>query len=335
MEKAMHPMSFEENRGQFGTDVKFQSSIGDTFIRFLDGAVSFARVDQQIHGADTIRECAVWNLEFQNADVSLIQPIQKNLTKVNYLKTDSEGQIIGEVSRFKELTYPELYPNIDLRYYFQENGHLKYDLILKPGFDLDQVVFAYSGIEDMALDPKGNLRISTPKGEYIDEVPFSFQNRNKTQKVIDISYKLLGQGRFGFELKGEYDEKQDIILDPGALIWGTYVQSSTSGEFYENIDIDPSGNIILGGGSMATDYPTTPGVYQLANAGNRDATVTKISADGTTILWATYFGGSLSDNISDLFLMPSGEILFAGTTNSTDLPTTASAYQSSINGTQD
>ncbi|NNK81473.1 MAG: hypothetical protein HKO93_08230 [Flavobacteriales bacterium] len=339
--KAQHSYStspspyFEENKGQLADEVLFQGRIGDTEIRFLEDGVSYARTRPIINGEDTLVECAVWNMDFISPSRFNVHAARKHTTQVNYLKADANGDMIGSVARYAEILYTEIYPHIDLRYYFEKDGQLKYDLILKPGFDLDKVAFNYQGVEQIGVDSSGNLNVSTPFGGYIDKAPFSFQNEVRGQTVIDISYKLLGDRRFGFSLNGDYDRSKPIILDPGALIWGTYVQSSTSGEFYENIDIDSSGNVILGGGSLSTNYPTTPGVYQLSNAGSRDATVTKISADGTTVLWATYFGGSASDNISDIFLMPTGEIIFAGTTNSTDLPVTASAFQSSINGTQD
>src|SRR6201992_1507192 len=50
---------------------------------------------------------------------------------------------------FQGVTYRNLYPNIDVRYY-TNNGQLKYDIIVHPGGDISRVRMAYAGADKLS-----------------------------------------------------------------------------------------------------------------------------------------------------------------------------------------
>lgn len=93
-------------------------------------------------------------------------------------------------------------------------------------------------------------------------------------------------------------------------------------------------------GNVPPSY-TTPGAFQPATAGLNDVYLAKLSADGGTVEWATYFGGSGKDVSSyggaaqPIGIDASNNIYFTGATNSADLPITAGAYQSYYKGSDD
>jgi hypothetical protein len=57
--------------------------------------------------------------------------------------------------------------------------------------------------------------------------------------------------------------------------------------------------------------------------------VAKLTSDGKAILSAVYFGGSGSDGVTKLALDPAGNVYIAGTTTSTDFPTTPRSLSAS------
>ena len=83
---------------------------------------------------------------------------------------------------------------------------------------------------------------------------------------------------------------------------------------------------------------TSPGAFQPVSAGDDDAYIAKLSADGGTIEWATYFGGSGSDIPiyggpgRALGIDASNTIYFGGNTKSTNLPTTSGSFQPGYQG---
>jgi len=103
------------------------------------------------------------------------------------------------------------------------------------------------------------------------------------------------------------------------VLYSTYLGGTGSGTG-TGIAADAAGNAYVAGYTTAPDFPVTSGAYQPGNHGSYDAFVAKLSADGSTILSATYFGGSAAESTSGIALDSSGDVFVAGSTYSIDLP---------------
>ncbi|TAM81964.1 MAG: choice-of-anchor D domain-containing protein [Acidobacteria bacterium] len=88
-----------------------------------------------------------------------------------------------------------------------------------------------------------------------------------------------------------------------------------------SIAIDSSGDVYLAGYTNSTDFPTTAGAYQVSNAGNTDAFLTKLNPTGTSLVYSTYFGGSGIDYGRGVAVDASGDAFITGSTQSTNFPT--------------
>ena len=113
--------------------------------------------------------------------------------------------------------------------------------------------------------------------------------------------------------------------------------------------VDAQGNAIVAGTTNSPDYPTTPSAYQPEYFGypaqiffpphefyapDPAGYVTKLNANGTGLIWSTFFGGSGTmtmlpgplggivggDSILGMNIDSSGNILLAGSAMSSDLP---------------
>ena len=60
-----------------------------------------------------------------------------------------------------------------------------------------------------------------------------------------------------------------------------------------------------------------------------------VPADGSSLLYSTYIGGSLSDSGNAIAVDSSGNAFVAGGTSSSDFPTTVGALQTTFNGVTD
>jgi hypothetical protein len=102
-----------------------------------------------------------------------------------------------------------------------------------------------------------------------------------------------------------------------------------------NLAVDDAGNFIVVGETVGSDLETGRKSYQSDFAGgDTDGFVAKISADGTTVLEATYFGGSGRDNIEGVVLADDG-IYVTGFTDPTDLAVTDTTTFGGYSGGQD
>lgn len=122
--------------------------------------------------------------------------------------------------------------------------------------------------------------------------------------------------------------------DLSALVYSTYL-GGTGIDEAESIRIDDSFNACIVGYSESTNFPVTPGAFQTAFGGVRDAFVTKLASDGRSLIFSTYLGGTGSDTGNAVAVDSSGHVFAAGVTNSVDFPITPAVVPSSLTGTTD
>ena len=87
-----------------------------------------------------------------------------------------------------------------------------------------------------------------------------------------------------------------------------------------------NGNVVVAGGTTSNNFPTTASSIQKNAGGGYDGQVTVLSGDGSTLIASTYIGGTGSDGVEGLAIVPGGDIVFGGSTESV-LPITANAAQ--------
>jgi hypothetical protein len=119
-----------------------------------------------------------------------------------------------------------------------------------------------------------------------------------------------------------------------ALVYSTYLGGS-GGDGGGGIALDASGNAYVTGTTSSSNFPTTPGAFQTScsSCPFPHAFVSKLSADGSALVYSTYLGGVIFD--SGIALDTSDNAYVTGTTTSSNFPTTPGAYQTTLVGTSD
>lgn len=136
------------------------------------------------------------------------------------------------------------------------------------------------------------------------------------------NFPLAGQngpppgGQSGFVAK--------LDVSGSSLVYADYV-GGNSQTAPSATAIDSSNHVFLTGYTYATDFPTV-NAYQANLPGNPSGFITEISADGSSVLYSTYLGGSSSNYPYGIGLDGSGNVYVAGTTYSLDFPM-VNAYQ--------
>ncbi len=119
-----------------------------------------------------------------------------------------------------------------------------------------------------------------------------------------------------------------------ALIYSTYLGGSDQDEAW-GIAVDSSGNAYVTGATGSSDFPTTPGAFQTTPGGREDAFVSKLNANGSSLLYSTYLGGSDYDAGRGIAVDASGNAYVTGSTWSDSFPTTPGAFQATYGGNMD
>jgi len=121
-----------------------------------------------------------------------------------------------------------------------------------------------------------------------------------------------------------------LAADGGSLLFSTFVGGS-SDESSRSLALDGAGQAVITGVTDSSDFPTTPGAYDTSFNGDDDVFVLKLAADGGSLLYSTFVGGSANEQGSAVALDGAGQAVVTGWTNSADFPTTPGAYDTSHN----
>lgn len=108
-----------------------------------------------------------------------------------------------------------------------------------------------------------------------------------------------------------------------AIIFSTYFGGRQGNESGGGVAVDPQGNVIFSGTTMANDMPVVS-AYQSTFGGTDDAFAAKLNSTGSALIYSTYLGGNNTDTGGRIALNTStGDTVFTGGASSPNFPTTA------------
>lgn len=259
-------------------------------------------------------------------DTARIEGGVPTAARVSVLKgNDPRGWSAG-VPVLDSVRYVEIYPGVDI-VVRERDGHLEYDLLLSACADLDQVKVRVEGADGIHLEADGSLVIDTAAGSLAQPPPVTWEVlADGSQRPIRCCYALDDDSCYRF-IAHDRDESNPLVIDPG-ILWSTFF-GGTNDEFGWDVERAANGDFIVCGVTTSLDaFPPALGAYQRnAQGGGSDVYIARHSADGSALIWATYFGGTNAEGPFDLELTPNGDVAFAGGTRSADLPTTPGAFQ--------
>ncbi len=156
-------------------------------------------------------------------------------------------------------------------------------------------------------------------------------------------------GATDFALNGErvYQSEMHSSMDafvslfdfgkPGldALLYSTYLGGNAL-DVPTSMALDASGGLWIGGYTLSTDFPVTPGAYRTVAAGWADGFLLRFDLNlrntPAAVTYSTYVGGGATDVPYGLALLPGGRVALAGYTYSTDYPVTGDAARGARGG---
>ncbi|MEM6800224.1 MAG: T9SS type A sorting domain-containing protein [Bacteroidota bacterium] len=142
--------------------------------------------------------------------------------------------------------------------------------------------------------------------------------------VSTAAYQLAmeGGGVDGFVVR--------INADGSDLVYSTYMGGSDRDYMYD-LEVNSASEAYITGYTYSTDYPTTTGSYNPSYSGNGDAMITRLSADGTSLVFSTLYGGINYDISNSISLGAADEIYICGNTASINLPLSVQNVQDTLN----
>jgi uncharacterized repeat protein (TIGR01451 family) len=150
-----------------------------------------------------------------------------------------------------------------------------------------------------------------------------------------------GAAQQNFRGAGVFGDAFVTKLDPNgaSLIYSTYLGGS-SDDVATAISVDALGQAYVAGATRSRNFPVTARAFQGTYGGDPgnvagfggDGFVAKLDASGSTLMYATYFGGQGEDSISAITVDGAGNAIVTGATTSSNFPVTLGAVQTKYGG---
>jgi Beta-propeller repeat len=324
------PLAFEVNQGQAESAVDFVSrgpgytlSLAATKARFSTTvrdrhnepkAKPLSRLQMERTGVAPAYHSLQMRLVGANPGAAKkgIHPLPG---KVNYFLGNDPTKWRTNVSTYAEVEYDNVYPGIDLRYHGSDR-RLEYDFVVTPGSTPQTIGLKFDGASKLELDAYGNLLVHTASGEIVQlRKPFIYQERDGNRKEVGGGFVLAKQ-EVQFRLN-TYDTSRSVVIDP-IFAFSTHLGGSRSSSG-QGIAVDSEGNVYVTGDTNSDNFPLTK-PQQPKHGGSTDVFITKLSRDGSKILYSTYIGGSGDDVGYGIAVDAAGNAYITGDTSSTNFP---------------
>ncbi len=339
------PAYFVKNAGQLDKQyILYYAKKQDCEVGFADGYVYFnvaglPNDEESMHSEEKTAEYPGRVVFSMKVGDGTVQPVSKRTSQgySNYIIGSNVGSWYTRVSHFEQIWYREVYPGIDLVFFFNDENQLTYEYRVSPGADPTPILISYFNIEGIKHRQDGGMDILTAGGTMIDHALLCYQNIDGVRRVVSSSFQLTDSNSYAVELLENYDRSCQLVVDP-TLAFSSYWGSGEANN--RTVVVDEQGNVYMSGGTSGTAWPTTPGAYQTTHKGKRlfglfgktwaDVAIVKFDPNGK-VIWSTFIGGPYEDYAYVSAVNQNGELYISGRAGE-GFPTTPGAFDRTFNG---
>lgn len=341
---------FTENKGQWDANIRFKADLGGATLFFTPGKITWLLYNkEQLHHAQH-------DNDFKPIDAHAVEVVFEGANTnarfkgqyaysdyANYFRGADPSKWKSNVRHYQRLVIEDIYPSVDFEI-FESSGALKYNFIVKPGGNPALIKLKYIGADSMYLD-NGQLKIVNSLNTVTEMAPVVYTEKGESKTALTSAYTL-EDNVLSFVIDAKRNKKEKLIIDP-VLVFSSF-SGSRADNFGYTATYDDSGYAYSGGTVFDVGFPTTPGAFQMMFAGgededdaigyyDRDCGILKYTPDGKKLIYATYIGGTVSNEQPHSMIVNSRyELLVMGSTKSPDFPIGVTlAYDDSHNGNAD
>lgn len=332
------PISFIKNNGQMEDKVDFIAKCKNRHMFFSHDKIVVADIEHEknLSTPSTQGELPQENLNGVVLELAFVdaktdcapEGVSKLPGQHHYFIGNNSAEWYSNVPHYAMLRYPLVWSGITLE--VQSSDGLKMNWILDNPACASSIRLRWSGADALEIDETGNLLIHHALGTITDQAPIAWQNVDGKKIPVTCNYHLEDAFTLGFTLSGEYHSELPITIDP-IIPYSTYL-GGTGDDISRSISVDNDGCAYVSGTTNSIDFPVTPGAFQSTHSGNDSFFVTKLSPDGTSLIYSTYLGGSEEEVRGSSTIDGQGHVYITGATSSTDYPITPGAYEPTYPG---
>ncbi len=323
---------FTENKGQWDENIRFFAQSTDADIWFADDGIYFEYYKYENITFDINNKLADYQkfgqnikLELNGADLSNILKSDKVNFKINYFKGSSNNYTTN-LSSYNQITYKNIYKDVDLKFYFID-GYLHYDFIINAygNANVNDIKISFSGVDLIDINDD-YIKIKTDLADIYHKDIYAFQSINGIETKVPVKF-IYDNGKIGFKTDN-YDKNTKLIIDP--MIFSTLIGGNDY-DIVRDIATDSKGSSYITGYTSSKNFPTTIGAYQTSFKNSTydfpDIFVSKFDSTGTKLIFSTFIGSFGDDYAESIKVDNIGNIYLTGYTWAIGtFPLTAGVY---------
>jgi beta-propeller repeat-containing protein len=239
----------------------------------------------------------------------------KAITKVSYFRGNDPSKWKGNIPTYDLVSLGEVYKGVELK--LKAHGkNVEKLFYVKPGGKTGSISIKLSGAKGLNVNEKGELEIETELGMVKLTKPVAYQKNGGKRESVEVAY-VVKRDEYGFKL-GEYDRTKELVIDP--ILAATFLGGTGFDEIFA-ITLDGAGNVFVAGDTESSDFPGVgAGSADSTFAGSTEAFIAKLNSNLSTIIAATFLGGSGGEDAEAITLDGAGNVFVAGETDSSDFP---------------
>ena len=336
--------AFIENKGQWDSQADFLNQLPDLNMWVTaDGLVldfhKFTRTNEvnpspKLDRPEGVLQGQVVHMNFQNANQTAPQGANLQKAPFNYIRP--QGTIKG-VRRYGEALAANIYNGVSARYYL-DHGAPRYDLVVEPGADPNQIAIKFDGANRLSVLSNGDLAIETSLGTVEQKGLAVYQGEEQTRTLVPSAMAVEGN-TLRFQI-GSYDKTQSLVIDP--IIFSSYLGGGGGGGLGDKalsvspaVDNNGVWEQYIAGIAESPDFPVTTGAYQTTLQPGEQGFLAQVVAATGEMNWCTFIQGqSLNDNanveVNCVIADSSANAIIGGASYESTYPTTAGAYLTAL-----
>lgn len=334
------PMAFTKNMGQWPDSILFRADAGDAIMWFVRDGIYYQftkhipqpdstnesnpqdvpfpprRLDVEYRQRDSI-QTALIKVEVVGANPNAVFEVGEELDyKCNYFLGNDPAKWHTDVPNYSAITIKGLIPGLDI-IFKDDQGKMICEQREERESLSHQLQLRYSGAIAITAKENGTTVVQTTVGER------TFAGIS----LVSEPTPILSSGSINAGTSSGV-----------TLAYSTYLGGTSGGMFSESgedIAVDNQGCAYVTGLTQSIDFPLQNPIQ--SDPGDEDVSdvfVTKLSADGGSLVYSTYIGGISEDYGDGIAVDHSGSAYVTGYTSSADFPI-QNAYQPEIGNDRD
>src|SRR4030043_1962850 len=212
---------FEKNAGQTDPQVAFLCRVRN-HILYLTSTGSVMHLNGDDENLNTIP----LQMEIVGANPDAKgKGLNQLVSRANYFRGNDPGQWITDVPNYDRVGFEDIYKNIDLIYYINDN-EVEFDFMVKPGAKPEMIRMSFSGVEKMKINRNGDLIVRAGGHRLVYSKQLAWQTIDGLRNPVNVLFAMADTHELCFKT-GKYNNHETLIIDP-QVVYSSYLGGSES-----------------------------------------------------------------------------------------------------------